>query len=82
MHYAANFWKIRHHWKEIVKIPDISDWGWEEEAKAVTLDPRFSHEMSLVNGFWFERLISSGIPCLVYSRGILPEDCRHILHPL
>ena len=46
------------NWKEKIIIPDISDWGWEEEAKAVSLDPRFSHEMSLVNGFWFERLIS------------------------
>ncbi len=46
------------NWKEKIKIPDISGWGWEEEAKEVQLDPRFSHEMSLVNGYWFERLIS------------------------
>ena len=46
------------NWREKVIIPEIDDWGWEEEAASVTLDPRFSHEMSFVNGFWFERLIS------------------------
>ena len=45
-------------WKEKVIIPDVESWPWKEEAKEVKLDPRFSHEMSFVNGFWFERLIS------------------------
>ena len=45
-------------WKEKVIIPDVESWPWKEEAKDVKLDPRFSHEMSFVNGFWFERLIS------------------------
>ena len=46
------------NWKEVIKIPDINEWDWEGEAKTVTLDPRFSHESSLINGYWFERLIS------------------------
>ena len=45
-------------WKKLVKIPDVSTWDWASEAKEAKLDPRFSHEMSFVNGFWFERLIS------------------------
>ena len=45
-------------WKELVKIPDVTTWEWEEESKTIKMDPRFSYEMSLVNGFWFERLIS------------------------
>ena len=45
-------------WKEFVKIPDVDSWDWAGEAKEKKLDPRFAHHMSLVNGAWFERLIS------------------------
>ncbi len=45
-------------WKDVIKIPDVSDWGWEEEARGNVLDPRFTHEFTFINGFWFERLIS------------------------
>ncbi len=46
------------NWKEFIKIPDVTQWDWAGEAKEKKLDPRFSHHMSLVNGVWFERLIS------------------------
>ena len=46
------------NWREFVKIPDVDAWDWAGEAKEKKLDPRFSHHMSLVNGSWFERLIS------------------------
>lgn len=46
------------NWREKIHIPDISAWNWEKEAEKVTLDPRFSHEFTFLNGFWFERLLS------------------------
>ncbi len=55
---GSPFLEDANDWREKVRFPDIDTWPWEEEAKSVTLDPRFSHEMSFVNGFWFERLIS------------------------
>ena len=45
-------------WKEFIKIPDVTAWDWAGEAKENKLDPRFSAQISLVNGVWFERLIS------------------------
>ena len=46
------------NWKEFIKIPDVTAWDWAGEAKENKLDPRFSAQISLVNGVWFERLIS------------------------
>jgi len=45
-------------WKELIKMPDIDAWDWEGAAAEHKLDPRFFGEMSFINGFWFERLIS------------------------
>ena len=46
------------HWKEKIVIPDVDSWDWAAAAKANPVDPAFSANISLVNGFWFERLIS------------------------
>ena len=45
-------------WKEVIHFPDIDAWDWAGEAEKVKLDGRFPYQISLVNGFWFERLIS------------------------
>lgn len=45
-------------WKKVIKIPDVEQWNWAEAAKESKIDPAFSCYISLVNGFWFERLIS------------------------
>ncbi|GHV17258.1 hypothetical protein FACS189493_4560 [Spirochaetia bacterium] len=45
-------------WKDKVHLPDIDTWDWAGEAERVKLDTRFSNQMSFINGFWFERLIS------------------------
>jgi hypothetical protein len=45
-------------WKEKIKFPDLDTWDWAGEARRVKIDTRFSGMISLVNGFWFERLIS------------------------
>ncbi len=45
-------------WREVIKIPDIDQWDWETAAKENPVDPLFPCYISLVNGYWFERLIS------------------------
>lgn len=46
------------NWKDVIHIPDIDAWDWESAAKEQQIDLRYPVEMSFVNGFWFERLIS------------------------
>jgi hypothetical protein len=45
-------------WKERIIFPDLDAWDWAGEAERKRINPRFSGMISLVNGFWFERLIS------------------------
>ncbi|MCL2137529.1 MAG: methyltransferase [Coriobacteriia bacterium] len=45
-------------WKDKLTIPDVDAWDWAGAAAEMTIDRRFSPMPSLVNGFWFERLIS------------------------
>jgi len=45
-------------WYDKIKIPDIDKWDWAGEAEKVKFNPNVSTQMSFVNGFWFERLIS------------------------
>ena len=47
------------NWRSVIKLPDVTEWDWAAEAETTPkIDPNFSAEMSFVNGFWFERLIS------------------------
>ncbi len=45
-------------WKNVITIPDINSWNWEEEKQKVAINNSFCCTHSFVNGFWFERLIS------------------------
>ena len=45
-------------WKDHIVIPNIDEWDWAKAAEDTTVDTRFSPMVSLVNGFWFERMIS------------------------
>ena len=45
-------------WKDAVSMPDVSDWDWAADAAEHPADTNFAVEMTTVNGFWFERLIS------------------------
>jgi hypothetical protein len=45
-------------WKKLIKMPDIDSWDWAGFAEEIKIDKNFYTEISLVNGFWFERLIS------------------------
>ena len=46
------------NWRDVIKMPDINEWDWAAEAEKYKIDLRFPAQMSFVNGFWFERLIS------------------------
>ena len=46
------------NWKQVIKIPDIDAWDWPAAAEETPVDAIFPCYISLVNGFWFERLIS------------------------
>lgn len=46
------------NWKNVIKIPNVDEWDWEGAARETKIDPVFPCYISLVNGFWFERLIS------------------------
>ena len=50
--------KDANEWKEKIVIPDIDKWDWAKAAEDNKLDTRFFNQLALVNGFWFERLIS------------------------
>ena len=46
------------NWRKVITLPDVTKWDWAAEAEKIKIDTRYSAEMSFVNGFWFERLIS------------------------
>ena len=45
-------------WREKIRIPDIDAWDWEKAARESKIDPRYPCYITLINGFWFERLLS------------------------
>lgn len=45
-------------WKEAIKIPDVNAWDWAKDAEEHPADTRFLVNMTHVNGYGFERLIS------------------------
>lgn len=45
-------------WKDKIHFPDLDSYDWAADAAEHKVDPRFPCQISLVNGFWFERLIS------------------------
>jgi len=50
--------KNANEWKEKIIIPDIDKWDWAKAAEENKMDTQFFNQMSFINGFWFERLIS------------------------
>jgi len=45
-------------WKSKITIPNVDEWDWQGAVEESKIDTRLSPLFSLVNGFWFERLIS------------------------
>jgi len=58
VHPGAPLLKNANDWPEVIKFPNLDEIDWQSEANNAKMDPRFSNQMSFVNGFWFERLIS------------------------
>lgn len=46
------------NWRNVIKMPNINEWDWAAEVPGNKIDLSYPSEMSFVNGFWFERLIS------------------------
>ena len=68
-------------WKEKIILPDIDTYDWEGAAKTVKIDQRYSTEMSFINGFWFERLISF-MDFEGAAMALLDEDQEDAIHEL
>ncbi|MDR1727862.1 MAG: methyltransferase [Acidobacteriota bacterium] len=45
-------------WKDKIKFPDVDAWDWAGAVDATPPNMAQSLQTSLINGFWFERLIS------------------------
>ncbi|MCL2408504.1 MAG: methyltransferase [Oscillospiraceae bacterium] len=60
-------------WKDKIILPDIDKWDWAAEAEANQFDTRRSMQMTFINGFWFERLISF-MDFLPAAMALIDED--------
>ena len=60
-------------WKDKIVFPDIDKWDWAGAAEETKVDPRRSFQISFVNGFWFERLISF-MDFLPAAMALIDED--------
>jgi len=45
-------------WKDKIKFPNMDEWDWAAAAEDAKVEKHRACQVSLVNGFWFERLIS------------------------
>jgi hypothetical protein len=45
-------------WEDNIVFPDLDSWDWAKVAEENPINMKHSCTVSLVNGFWFERLIS------------------------
>lgn len=69
------------HWKEAISMPDVNDWDWAADAAAHPVDSRFAAEMTPVNGFWFERLISL-MDFMNAAMALVDEEQTDAIHEL
>lgn len=48
------------HWKQVITMPDVSSWDWENSARrnAKYLNNNLLNAITFLNGFMYERLIS------------------------
>ncbi len=65
-------------WKKGIKIPDVNEWDWAADADAHPADTRFLVNMTPVNGFGFERLISL-MDFMNAAMALVDEDQRDSL---
>ena len=60
-------------WKDKIVFPDIDKWDWAGAAEENKIDSKRSFQISFVNGFWFERLISF-MDFLPAAMALIDED--------
>ena len=68
-------------WKDVISMPDVNDWDWAADAAEHPVDTRFAVEMTPVNGFWFERLISF-MDFINAAMALVDDDQTDALHEL
>ncbi|MCL2125664.1 MAG: methyltransferase [Oscillospiraceae bacterium] len=68
-------------WKDKVIFPDIDKWDWAGAAEENKIDTRRSFQLSFVNGFWFERLISF-MDFLPAAMALIDEDQKDAIKEL
>ena len=68
-------------WKDKIIIPDIDKWDWAAAAAESQPDRRLSNELSFVNGFWFERLISF-MDFAPAALALIDDDQKDAIHEL
>lgn len=68
-------------WKDKIILPDIDAWDWAAEAEENKIDMRRSYQISFVNGFWFERLISF-MDFLPAAMALVDEDQKDAIKEL
>ncbi|MDR0936342.1 MAG: methyltransferase [Oscillospiraceae bacterium] len=81
VHPGEPFLADANEWKDKIKIPDIDKWDWAAEAAATKLDQRVSNQVSFVNGFWFERLISF-MDFAPAAMALLDDDQKPAVHEI
>lgn len=68
-------------WKEAITMPDVNSWDWAADAAEHPVDTKFAVEMTAVNGFWFERLISL-MDFVNAAMALVDEDQHDAIHEL
>ena len=68
-------------WKDKIKFPNIDEWDWAGAVEEARFDRRLSNQLSFVNGFWFERLISL-MDFAPAALALIDEDQKPAIHSL
>ncbi len=68
-------------WRDAIAMPDVNAWDWEADALAHPVDTNFAVEMTPVNGFWFERMISL-MDFMNAAMALVDEDQTDAIHDL
>ena len=68
-------------WKNVISMPDINKWDWAADAAEHPVDTNFAVQVTMANGFWFERLISL-MDFMNAAIALIDEEQRDALHEL
>ena len=68
-------------WKDKIKFPNIDEWDWAGAVEKDPLNRQLSNQLSFVNGFWFERLISL-MDFAPAAMALIDDDQKPAIHEL